>query len=75
MMTFELDQISFLYSNEGTFLLGRVQVSLTFWEENFALKDRIIIAAIEEFILTKVFLGNFDSYFDEKVVKLDMIGR
>ena len=34
MMTFELDQISFLYSNEGTFLLGRVQVSLTFWEEN-----------------------------------------
>ena len=53
MMTFELDQISFLYSNEGTFLLGRVQVSLTFWEENFALKDIIIIAAIEEFILTK----------------------
>lgn len=55
MMTFELDQISFLYSNEGTFLLGRVQVSLTFWEENFALKDIIIIAAIEEFILTKFF--------------------
>ena len=55
MMTFELDQISFLNSNEGTFLLGRVQVSLTFWEENFALKDIIIIAAIEEFILTKFF--------------------
>ena len=58
MMTFELDQISFLYSNEGTFLLGRVQVSLTFWEENFALKDMIIIAAIEEFIQT-YFFGKF----------------
>ena len=56
MMTFELNQISFLYSNEGTFLFGRVQVSLTFWEENqdtkFSLKDLIIIAGIEEFIRT-----------------------